>query len=345
MRWFRYGILFLALALGLYALAVYFFVEESRAYTVEKEIDYPVDKVYAQFENLQNFTRWNSYFSENKKLNFQYYSPYSGREAAMSFTEDGVAKGEMFIRYANPRHTLKYELFEGKDAMPYLIDVKFKALSPQRTRITWYIHTPKLPLLKRSANLFTETELVDQLNQSVVNLGSLLSNKVDKGELLSALKTDSLMVEQAQPLLLLGVNVSASNRKDALFKNIVLNHNKVYNYVTVDLGKGDDEFGLPVLITDAKAFKDKEVSYYYGVPLSKKNPVADNNFSYREVPASLQYVMYFKGGYGSRVHAIQQLMGKAAKDSMQYGQILQVFMEPPADGKDVVMKICLPVHR
>jgi hypothetical protein len=38
----------------------------------------------------------------------------------------------------------------------------------------------------------------------------------------------------------------------------------------MDLGKKDDEFGYPILITDADNYKDKEVSYFLGIPLSKK---------------------------------------------------------------------------
>ena len=108
------------------------------------------------------------------------------------------------------------------------------------------------------------------------------------------------------------------------FKNIVMNHNKVLNYVKMDLAKRDDEYGEPVLITDADNFKDKEVSYYYGIPLSKRVGVSDNNFSFRTLNASRIYVIYYQGTYAGRVKAIQQLLLKAKRDTMRTGDLQPV---------------------
>lgn len=346
MRWMKFTLLGILLLLGIYAVAMYFFVEESKSFRVEKTIDYPVEKVFPQFNNLQNFTRWNNYFVESKKITTDFYSPYEGKGAAMSFQEDGSEKsGEMFIRYENPNSTLKYQLFEKSQANPYLINIKFKPLSANQTKLIWTVSTPRVPLLKRSVNLWTESDFVENLDKSMKNLTSLLSNKVDKDKQMAAIKYDSLMVEKDEGSLILGVNVSTSNKKDALFKNIVLNHNKVYNYITTDLQKRDDEFGLPVLLTDANNYKDKEVSYFYGIPLSKRVGVSDNNFSFRTVNPSQTYVMYYKGNYAGRVRAIQQLLNKAKKDTMRNGQLQQTFIEVPTEGSDVAMKIALPVYK
>lgn len=153
------------------------------------------------------------------------------------------------------------------------------------------------------------------------------------------------MVENEENKLLLGINVSASNKKEALYKNIVMNYSKVYNYVTMDLGKKDDEFGFPVLITDADNYKDKEVSYFLGIPLSKKIGVPDNNFSFRTVNPSQNYVMYYKGNYEGRIRAVQQLIQKAKKDEMRFGDIRQTFIERPIEGQDVNLKLSLSVYK
>lgn len=145
--------------------------------------------------------------------------------------------------------------------------------------------------------------------------------------------------------MLLGISVSTSNKKDALYRNIVMNYNKVYNFVTMDLGKKDDEFGYPVLITDADNFKDNEVSYYFGIPLSKKTGITDNNFSFRSVSPTQNYVMYYKGTYAGRIKAIQQLMQRAKTDEMRYGDIYQTFIEQPLENQDVNMKLSLSVYK
>ena len=345
MRWLKIGISIVLFFGAVYAVSMTF-VDENKNFTIEKEINYPVDKVFTQFNNLQNFSRWNAFFSENKNLTFQYYSPYEGKGSAMTYRDkkDNDVFGDIFIRYENPEKTLKFQLFEGKKSTPYNIDLKF---IPQnnKTKIVWYIHTPKQPFLKRSLNLISEDFWVDNIDKSMKNLYQLLGNKVDKEIQRESLKFDSLMVEQQDSQLLLGINVTTKNVKDALFKNIVINHNKVLNFVKMDLGKRDDEYGEPVLITDADNFKDKEVSYFYGIPLSKKEPVFDNNFSFRTLNGSKQYVIFYKGNYAGRVRAIQQLLTKAKRDTMRIGELQQTFLEEPTTENNTIMMLSLPVFK
>lgn len=346
MRFFKIIAVIIVLLIGAYAASMYYFVDESKSFKVEKEVDYPLDKVYSQFNNLQHFTRWNNFFTSSKTITIDYYTPYEGQGSAISYNDpkskDG---GEMFIRYENPSKTLRYQLFEDEDENPTLIDVKFKAVSPQKTKITWFVHTPKLPVLSRAQNFWTEDKFTENIDKSMVNLKNVLGNKVEKDNQLASIKYDSIMIEKEEARMILGISVSTSNKKDALYKNIVMNYNKVYNFVTMDLGKKDDEFGYPVLITDADNFKDKEVSYYFGIPLSKKFGVNDNNFSFRSVSPTQNYVMYYKGTYAGRVKAIQQLMQKAKADEMRYGDIYQTFIEQPVDGRDVNMKLSLSVYK
>ncbi|TXF79060.1 polyketide cyclase [Chryseobacterium sp.] len=346
MRWIKYWVIGIILLLGIYAASMYFFVEESKSFRVEKEINYPVEKVFPQFNSLQNFYRWNSYFSSSKTMHADFYSPYEGQGSAMSFRDAKTGKtGEMFIRYQNLNRTLKYELFEDNKGNPTLINLKFTKVSPTRTKVIWFVHTPKQGLLSRSLNLFSEDSFVEDLDGSLAGLGNILANKVDRDNRVANIKYDTLMVEQQEGQLLLGVNVSTKNGKDALLRNIALNHNKVYNYMTTDLAKREDEIGLPVLVTAAGNFKDKEISYFYGIPVSKRQSVSDNNFSFRTINTSQNYVMYFKGNFEARIGAIQQLLLKAKKDTMRNGELLETFIEPPVSGEEVNMKISLPVYR
>ncbi|WP_100074416.1 polyketide cyclase [Chryseobacterium camelliae] len=346
MRVFRILSVIVIILVGAYALSMYYFVDESKSFTIEKEIDYPVDKVFSQFNNLQSFTRWNNFFSSSPSIDIDYYTPYEGQGSSISYVDPkNETDGEMFIRYENPGKTLRYQLFEDRNENPTLVDVKFKSLSPQKTSITWRVSTPKLSLFRRVENFWTEDRFADNIDKSMIKLKNVLGNKVEKDNQLASIKYDSLMVEKDESQLLLGVNVSASNKNDALYKNIVMNYNKVYNYVTMDLGKKDDEFGYAVLVTDADNYKDKEVSYFMGIPLSNKTGVSDNNFSFRTINATENYVMYYKGTYAGRVKAIQQLIQQAKKNEMRFGDIRQMFIERPLEDQEVNMKLSLSVYK
>ncbi len=346
MRFFKIIAVIVVLLVGAYAASMYFFVDENKDFKIEKEIDYPLDKVFSQFNNLQHFTRWNNFFTSSPSVDIDYYTPYEGQGSAISYVDPkNDTDGEMFIRYENPAKSLRYQLFEDRNENPTVVDVQFKAVSPDKTKITWYVHTPKLSVLRRVENFWTEDRFAENINKSMVNLKNVLGNKVEKDNQMASIKYDSLMVENEENKLLLGINVSASNKKEALYKNIVMNYSKVYNYVTMDLGKKDDEFGFPVLITDADNYKDKEVSYFIGIPLSKKIGVPDNNFSFRTVNPSQNYVIYYKGNYEGRIRAVQQLIQKAKKDEMRFGDIRQTFIERPVEGQEVNIKLSLSVYK
>ncbi|ANF52376.1 polyketide cyclase [Chryseobacterium glaciei] len=346
MRFFKIIAIVAILLGGAYAASMYYFVDESKSFKIEKEVDYPVEKVFSQFNNLQNFTRWNNFFKSSKSIDIDYYTPYEGQGSSISYVDPkNDTDGEMFIRYENPNKTLRYQLFEDRNENPTLVDVKFKAVSAEKTKIIWNVHTPKLSVWKRVENFWTEDRFAENINNSMTTLKNVLGNKVEKDNQMAAIKYDSLMVEKEEDKLLLGINVSTSNKKDALYKNIVMNYNKVYNYITMDLGKKDDEFGYPIMITDADNYKDKEVSYFLGIPLSKKFGVTDNNFNFRSVSPTQNYVMYYRGTYEGRVKAVQQLLQKAKNDEMRFGDIRQTFIERPMEGQNVNMKLSLSVYK
>ena len=344
MRWLKIISILSLVLFGAYSISMNF-VDESKSFTHQSEINYPIDKVFPQFNNLQNFSVWNDYFAEKKDLSFAYFTPYEGLGSAMKFSDkDNELNGDLFIRYSNPGRTLRYQLFEGDNDNPYLIDVKFVSQG-EKTKLIWNVHTPKRSYLQRSLNLITEDFFVDNIDKSMKNLYQLLGNKVDKDQKLASIKYDSIMVEHQDGGLLLGVNVSSKNTKDLLFKNIIMNHSKVVNYVRSDLGKKDDEFGTPILLTNPASLKDKEVSYFYGVPLPKRIAVSDNNFTFHTLNAGTVYSIYYQGNYNNRVQSVQELLKKAKKDTMRSGQLMEEFLEEPFENQPVKLKLSLPVYR
>ena len=344
MRLLKFFIILFFCLFGIYSISMNF-VDESKSFVHHSEIPYPVDKVFPQFNNLQKFTAWNDFFNEKEAVSYSFFTPYEGLGSSMKFSDKKRNNfGDLFIRYSNVNRTLRYQLFEGESKNPYLIDVKFIP-SWTKTKLIWNIHTPKRSFLERSMNLVAEDFFVENIDQSMKNLFQLLGNKVDRDQQLASVKYDSIMVENKQGGLLLGVNVSTRNTKEIMFKNVLMNRNKVINFVTSDLAKKEDEIGVPVLLTNPVNLKDKEISYFYGVPLSKRTSISDNNFNFQTLNASRVYVIYFQGNYNNRIKNIQELLKKAKKDTLRNGQLMEEFLEEPIDVQDVKLKLSLPVYR
>ena len=346
MRWIKFGIILIALLVGAYVASMYYFVEESKTYKEQKDVDFPLEKVYSQFSNFQNFTSWNSYFTTSKSMQVDYFTPYDGEGAAMRFTDQKKnISGEMFIRFANKNKTLKYHLFEGKNEKPITVKVTFKSLGEEKTQVAWVVETPKLSVWERAENFWSDDSFITSMGNSLTVLGNVLGNKIDKDLQIANIKYDSIMVENREGDLLLGVSASTKNDKGRFVKSIVMNQNKVMNFIKMDLAKRDDEYGMATLIMDSDGYKDKEVSYYIGASLPKRESISDNNFTFRTLNPSKMYFMYYRGDFNNRVKSIQQLLQKAKRDTMRSNDVEIQFIEPLEEGKDCVLKISLPVYR
>jgi effector-binding domain-containing protein len=273
----------------------------------------------------------------------EFYKPYEGTGSSLAFNDESVS-GNLNISYQNPLKTIKYQYYNEDDDSPTEIAVHFKAISPEKTSINWKISTPKRSFLTRAKNLWSEIDFLKTIDQSNIQLTSVLSNKIDRDQLLSDIKYDSLIIENAEAQIIFGVNVTSSTKKDALFKNILMNYSKASNFITNDLNKKVDEIGFPVLLLNTNDLKNKELSYFLGFPLSKKEKITDNNFSYKEIAKGQKYSIYYKGNFNSRIRVIQTLIQKAKSEEKSYGEIQQIFLETPQIDEDVLMKISLPVN-
>lgn len=145
MRGIRY-IFFLLLILGAVFAGIVRTFDERKSFTVKKEIPYDVENIFPQFNDFQNFVRWNHRFSSGKRYYFTYFLPYGGQGSVMKYAEvkDKSDFGEIFIRYVNPYKSIKYEIYENGYRTPYKMEVKFVS-EGEKTKITWFLETPEIP--------------------------------------------------------------------------------------------------------------------------------------------------------------------------------------------------------
>lgn len=343
MRFLKFTIIFAVLAFGIYYISASY-MQDSKTYTYQKEINYPIEKVFPQYNSLQNFKNWNSFFKDQKNLKYSFFTPYEGLNSTLSWAnENGKNEGDLSIKFSEPNKAIRYFWFRPNENFPTVIEVKFKKISTDKTSISYLVKTPKVPVLYRPFHVVSEKFFTENISSSLANLSNLLSNKVDKEKRLARLKFDSVMVENQSNAILLGINVSTSNKKDALIKNIVLNYNKVKNYLQTDLQKESDEFGFPIIITDPNNLKSKDISYFIGFPLSKKVNISDNNFIYRYLSTQKQLVIYYKGDYFGRLRAIQKLNAEAKKQELRTGQLHETFLENPSETGEETLKLALEI--
>lgn len=313
--------------------------EEKNTYYLKERVNYPVEKVFPQFTSLQNFTQWIEYFRTND-LSVSYYTPYEGKDSSIEFygKKNQDLDGELFIRYVNPLKTVKYQFFTHGSREPYALNVSFKP-SGSGTEVTWKIDSPQRSRWARIFAPISDEDFLSNIKQSMKNLNSLLGGKMDREIILSNIDFDTITVETQKAQLLVGVAANTMNKAKDVYSNVIINHNKVLNFVQKDMKKKPDEFGLPVLVYAPSALKDKEFSYFYGVAVPSRVRVNDNNFIFRDYPQQKVYVKYFKGAYNQREKTINELTKQLMEDSLQVSQVFETILQEPQKEKESILKI------
>jgi effector-binding domain-containing protein len=354
MRFFKisfYTALFLFVA---YAVGM-MFVEENKSVVLKNEIKHPISKVFPQFEALQNLSQWHQFLFDEQS-SYTYFQPYQGPNSSMSFRlkTDSSQVGECYVRAVKPLKKMVYEVYINKNHQPYHIEVDFKALPNQHTQLTWRVANPKLGYFMRVKNLWSEFSIEEDLNKGLANLNKILGGKMDKEAMLSAIKYDTLMVEQQPAQILIGLSASVQHKKDELQKSIQMNEAKLKTFLTKDLSKKEDEFGQTMVIYEAtddvvtqvkrKRVTSKNYSYFMGAAVKQKFGISDNNFTYRESPVGKNLVIYFQGDYSNKAAYASKLYQKAKKDTLKVGPMKELFIKSPSGQNEAIVKLMLPIH-
>ncbi|SMO44155.1 SRPBCC family protein [Solitalea koreensis] len=107
------------------------------AYKVQRStiIKAPVDQVFAQFNDLNSWLKWNAFDDDFKDIKYTTSNPSSGAGATQSWLSKKM-NGSMTITESIPNKLVKLTLlFEGFND-PLLGEVQFDEV-PEGTKVTW----------------------------------------------------------------------------------------------------------------------------------------------------------------------------------------------------------------
>lgn len=345
MSWIKKIIVGIVVLLVIFAFSKYYVIEQSEKVKVEKELSFPLAKIFSQYNNLQNFVRWNEDVLDTKELFIHYYQPYQGAGSAMSYrNKKGSIRGELSIVKEKEEKSITYQFFSGNKA-PLYINVFFTKISEDATKVTYVIEKPAKTIWEKAMSYWKEEPTFFMMDKEVNRLESVLSNKIDKEKWLTNITYDSIMVENQPEQLLLGKYFSVMNRPNMVTQKINKNIAQLQQYVQVSLEKKSDEYGFPTLIKSPHQTKNKQLSYYVGIPLSQSMKLEEKQYGFRNIASSKTLSIYYKGNYHQANNTVKRLIKRAKKDSMRYGEVQQIFLKTPKNSDDVMMKIILPISK
>lgn len=345
MKWIKQIGVIILVIVGIYSVSM-LYVKEYQEFTVDNYVNFSRDKVYKEFVNLRNLSTWYQFTESTEGVSFLYFTPYSGVGSSMHFNDKKEKEqGDIFIRKAVPQQKIEYQLFEGKESLPFLVDVAFIAQGADKTMLKWHVRTPARSFLKRSVNLIFEEDFKSRLQQSIQNLEDVLIKKVDRQAELDAIRYDTILIEQQPAELLIGLSVNAENRHRGDFYTSVQKHyNSLLVFLTQDLKRKDDEYGIPRLIMRSGDRYKKEIPYFIGAKVNRKFEHKNNNFIFKETKAGIFLVQYYKGPYEARGKVVRSLIREAEQRKLTPGELREVIVQAPDDEGVTILKIMLEIQ-
>ena len=341
MKVFRWIIIILIIIFGSYYVGSKVFIEDYKTYRFESSIDEPVAKIFPQYNELQTYAKWQPYLAA-KDIRKIYYSPYAGAGAQLEYAAaDGSQSGLLTITRTVPAKSIRLELLENSQSQPIVVDIAFRAQG-SGCKILYKVNRPPVNKITAFLQPKGSMKMLEDMRQETVALKNYLNKRSSRDAFLTNIRFDTIMLEKVPGVLLLGINTSSKNNPADFTEQLSRTHNKIFAFLTMDLGKEEDELGFPVLVSSDLRSKQKEKSFFYGVPVRAKMDISDNTITYLNIPASAAYSVYYQGDLNGIVAKVEELTNKIRKESKLPAPPQIYYLENPSQGSRWLVKIILP---
>lgn len=147
----------------------------------EKELEYPVEMVFEEFNNMSEFSKWEPWTHEDSAATKEFYSPYRGKGAGYKWSSKGKS-GEITILASTKNDSLVYDL-EGYDlGKKSEMIIRFSSETPQTTKVVWTTESEKIKYFSRYYAYFTSDRIKEKLMKGFEFLETKLQNAVSSSE-------------------------------------------------------------------------------------------------------------------------------------------------------------------
>ncbi|PIE50998.1 MAG: hypothetical protein CSA38_00575 [Flavobacteriales bacterium] len=344
MNWTKKLLIILLLIVIGFAFAKFYIIEDAQKVQVDKNYAFPLEEIFSQYNDLQKFVRWNEDELSEKDLFINYYQPYQGVGSSMSYrNKKGDIKGELSI-IEQKENYIQYQYFKGNQE-PLYVKVLFSAETENSTKVTYLVEKPAKTILNKIEDYWKEEPTFFILDKQVDGLEQLLSNRIEKEKIFTNITYDSIMLDDRKEEILLGKHFSVMNSGNMFQKSVQDNIDQLQQYIRVSLNKKEDEYGFPKMIMNPNQMKNKQISYYLGIPLSSSVKLNDKLYGFRTLERSKAFSVYVKGNVPNIYNSVKPLTNKAKKDSLLYNKAEYIFLSAPKTEEEVKLKIILPVSK
>lgn len=313
----------------------------------EREFDFPAGIIFEDFNNFNEFAKWDPWTSDDSNIEKEFFSPYRGKGAGYkwSSSED---YGDLTISKSEPNKYVEYKMKGFNLGEHSDMKVEFKSQSPKKTMVKWTISSDKIDYFSRYYTYFTSEKLNDKLEQGLKNLQRELKTSSLTPEQAQSLGPDEIMKENFDGLKLIVVENFASLDEEEIKTATEESFGLIYSYMVDFLKVSPSKVNKPVSYYEYIDTAKKETKFYCGYPLNESVKPGEGMELF-SIPAGETLVCIHKGSYSTLSKTLKLMREKAKKEKLKLGNSYwEEYLNDPEtvkNEKELLTKIYIPIKK
>ena len=311
----------------------------------EKEFDVPAGIIFEDFNNLNEFSKWEPWTSNDSLAEKEFYSPYRGKGAGYKWTSSNNS-GEITILKSEANQWIEYKMVGYNLGEKSKMKVEFSPVTKSKTLVKWSISSEKLDYFSRYYTYFTSEKLNDKLEEGLMTLENSLKTASLTPEQAQSLQPEVITKESFEGLKLLVVQNTASLDEDEINTATEESFGLIYSYLVDFIKVSPNELNNPITYFEFIDTARKETKFYCGYPLTESiNP--GEGMQLFSIPASEALVCIHKGDYSTLSSTLSKMKEYAKLNKLKLGNpYWEEYLNDPETVKnksELLTKIYIPI--
>lgn len=313
--------------------------------SVERDFKIQTGKIFEDFNNLNEFSKWEPWTFNDSTAQKEFFSPYRGKGAGYGWNSKNK-KGMMTIIESQPNQVVEYKL-EGFDlGNQSQMLVAFESIDSATTNVKWEVASEKLNYFSRYFAYFTSKNLTHTLENGLDNLEHYLQTAALTSEQAQTLKPGEIEIENFEGKKLIAIYNTTSLENEELRTAVDESLGEIYSYL-VDYKKvNPNTIGKAVIYFDKINTAEDRIEFYSGYPIVETIEQADNMELFA-IEANQTLVCIHEGSYETINETITQMKAFAKTNNINTGHTYweEIITQPNTDNNiKPQIKVYFPIQ-
>lgn len=314
--------------------------------TVAKEFDLPVGMIFEEFNNLNEYSKWEPWVSSDSLVKQEFFAPYRGLNAGYQW-KSATSNGEITIKKLETNKSLEYDLVGLDLGEKTTMKVDFTPINNTSTKVTWGIASDEIGYFSRYYTYFTSQKLQETLANGFTKLEERLKTMTISAEQAKSLQPGMIKTEMFEGLKLIALYNETSLEFDEIKTATEESLGMLYSYL-IDLKKVDTtHIGNPVSYIEYVDLVAEKSKFYCGYPIRESIEIQEG-MEIKSLPAKESLVSIHKGSYETIDSTLTRMKEYAKTNNLSIGMsYLEEYQNDPETVKnpdDLLTKVYIPIN-